>query len=301
MVTYVLEDCEREIERCERIYKSLNEAKPFLKAVFRELCSYFAKNRVELIPVFDAEKAEQEIRAGRTLALAPQIETETFVNLLKKVGEAVRKVNPALKGTVKELNKLLDRFRVESPAELTRERINALQEQLIKETVLEQDLATFLFSITLSFFYRQHLESIIGVLRTDLWEGGDCPTCGELPHYGVLREDDGAKELECWLCGTRWVHTRIKCPFCDNEEQEELGYFTVEDSEICRVNYCRSCCHYYKLFDLRTFHTDGQTLLPIHNLATLTFDLLARQEGFSSGSGLEWVNDSEVEASDRQD
>ena len=170
---------------------------------------------------------------------------------------------------------------------------------MIKETVLEQDLATFLFPLMLSSLYRQYLQSSAEVLRTDLWEGGDCPLCGEKPHFGMLRPEDGAKQLECWLCGTRWVHTRIKCPFCNNEEQESLGYFTIEGNDICRVNFCKSCSHYYKIFDARKFQTDGDLILTVHNLATLDYDLKAREEGFTPGSGLEWVN--EMEIANRQD
>ena len=157
----------------------------------------------------------------------------------------------------------------------------------------------FLFSIALSSFYKQLLQSTAEVLQTDLWKEGNCPLCGEKPHYGLLRPEDGAKELECWLCGTKWVHTRIKCPFCSNQEQEELGYFTVENREICRINFCQQCCQYYKIVDARKFNTSGDIALAIHNLASLSHDLLARQEGFAPGSGLEWVNPKEI--ADRQE
>ncbi len=294
MGKFELAVCKKEINRCSRIYKGFSNAGPFVEAVCKSADSFFQENPVTLSPVFDAEAAERQIRAGESIDLNPVFATEDIINLLKRISEAVAKVNPKLKGTVKGLKERFDHFLSDSPSEVSKEEVFAWRDLLIKEAVLEKDLATFLFSISISSFYRQHLQSIIEVLRTDLWEGGDCPTCGERPHFGMLRSEDGAKQLECWLCGTGWVHTRIKCPFCSSEEPEKLGYFTVEDSETCRINFCRSCCHYYKIFDLRKFNTDSEIVLTIHNLATLTYDLLASKEGFSPGSGLQWVNDHEV-------
>ncbi len=299
MGKFELAVCEKEIKRCSRIYKGFRDAEPFIGAVCKSVSSFFQENPVTLLLVFDAEEAEDQIRAGNSIGLNPPLVTEDVVELLKRISKAVAKTNPKLKGTVKILNERFDNFLSDSPAEVSKEDVLNLRDSLIKETVLEKDLATFLFSILLSSFYRQQLKSIVEVLRTDLWEGGNCPLCGEKPHFGMLKPDDGAKQLECWLCGTEWLHTRIKCPFCNNEEQEELGYFTAEDSELCRVNFCQSCCHYYKIFDLRKYIEDGEVVLTIHNLASLSYDLLAGQEGFSSGSGLQWVNDNEV--SDKKD
>lgn len=288
-----------EISRCSRIYKGFSEAEPIVSAVFKAINNYFEKHPLNPLPIIDLEDSTKQIRAGESINLNPALSTKDVVELLKRISEAMLVVNPQLKEIVEHLKDSFDLFLAEFPDEVSKKDINDLRDLLIKETVLEQDLATFLFSMMLSSFYRQQLESSSEVLRTDLWEGGDCPLCGEKPHFGMLRSEDGAKVLECWLCGTRWVHTRIKCPFCNNEEQEDLGYFTAESNEICRVNFCKLCCQYYKVFDARKFDADGALSLTIHNLATLAYDLLARKEGFTAGSGLDWVNENEV--SDRQD
>ncbi len=288
-----------ELKRCERLYTGFSDAVPFIKAAYSTADEYFKDNQIQPLAVFDAEKAEQQTRSGESVCLNPPLEAKEVVGLLKALSNAIVKGNPKLKGTAKELNRRGDLFLEKSSQEVSKNEIIELRDYLIKEAVLEKDLATFLFSFLLSSFYRQRLNSINEVIRTDLWEGGNCPLCGEKPHYGMLTPEDGAKQLQCWLCGTEWFHTRIKCPFCDNEDHEKLGYFTVEDSDLCRVNHCQSCCQYYKVFDARKFHADGEIILAIHNLATLVYDLAARNEGFTPGSDLEWVNDQEV--SDRQD
>ncbi len=290
---------EEEIKRCTRLYGSFNDAEPLIRAIYIAAEDYFKNNPLEVLPHFDAEEAEKMIRAGKCINLNPPMDTSVVAGLLKTLNEALLKVNPQLKGTVKELKQKLDQFQENSPNKVSKEDVLELRDSLIKETALEKDLATFLFSFLLSSLYQQQLYSINEVLRTDLWEGGNCPLCGEKPHFGYLAEESGKKMLECWLCGTEWEHTRIKCPYCDNSDHEKLGYFTIEDNEVCRVNFCQVCCQYCKLFDARKFHADGKVVLAIHNLATLGHDLAARKEGFLPGSKLEWVNDNEV--TNRQD
>ena len=289
-----------EIKRCKRLYKGFSEAEPFIEAVCDAVERFFKDNAVEVLPVFDAGEAEEKMRKGESVRIATSMDPVIAIGLLKAISKATTKANPDLKNTLKELNSRYDEFLAAHTGQVTKDDLTSLRDSLIKDNVLEKDLATFLFSFLLSSLYRQQLDSIIEVLRTDLWEGGDCPLCGVKPHYGLLTQEEGKKQLDCWLCGTVWEHTRIKCPFCNNSDHERLGYFTLEDNENCRVNFCQDCCQYYKIFDTRKFHADGKVVLSIHNLATLNLDLVARKEGFTPGSRLEWVNDSELEKSDRQ-
>ena len=286
--------CQEEITRCTRLYENFGDASPFINAVCKAAYEFFKENPVTPLPAYDKDEAEKLIRAGKSLSLTPKLKTKEAVGLLQSFGRAINEANPKLKRTVKQINVYLGQFLLDAPEDVSKEELFSLRDSLIKETELEEDLATFLFSFMLFSFYRQYLQPTSEVLRTDLWERGDCPLCGVKPHYGQLRPEDGAKELECWLCGTKWLHTRIKCPYCDNTDMEKLGYFTVEDNEKIRVNYCQRCCQYYKLIDARKFHADGGIVLAIHNLASLTHDLLARREGFTPGSGLEWVNKDEI-------
>lgn len=299
MVLYELADLEEEINRCKKLYPNFKEAEPFITEIYKSADHFFKKHPAQFKPDIDAQCAESKIRQNESLKLSLPLETKGVAGLLKVMADAIKKTNPKMKGLAKEINDRVNIFEKEAPSEISKEDVIDFRDSLIKEGVLERDLATFLFSFLLSSFYRQQLQSILEVLRTDLWEGGNCPACGEKPHFGILTPDEGRKQLECWLCGAEWMHTRIKCPFCDNEDREKLGYFTVEDIEKCRVQYCNACCHYYKVFDLRKFSADGSLILPVHNLATIDYDLIARQEGFTPGSGLEWVNEHEV--SDRQD
>lgn len=294
---------EQEIEKCKKLYQDFKEGAAYVESIFKVLEQYFSKNGQasfpDELPLSLAEKATDLMKQDQSLRYRPLLETSLLCSLLRVVCNETTKTSPALKPVFEKVTAKIDAFQAEHPTSISLDQVEQFRQLLIRETAIEIDMATFLFSIVLSSIYRRRFESIAEVLRTDLYEGGDCPLCGEKPHYGMLRADDGAKLMECWLCGTRWVHTRVKCPYCSNEEREELGYFTIEGDELCRVNYCQSCFSYYKIFDLRQYNSDGNLVLTIHNLATLNNDFLAGKEGYKPGSGLQWVNDHDL--SDRED
>jgi formate dehydrogenase accessory protein FdhE len=284
-----------EIERCARLYEGFSQAAPFVAAAYECVQRFFQKHPVTPHPPVDPQEAAGRFRAGTSLSINPPLPATELAELLKAICTALVEANADLRATARVLEERSERLRVSSPGTVDKQEVGGLFVTLVKTGELEQDLATFLLFLMLSSFYARQLGPIRRGLQTDLWREGHCPLCGGKPHYGLLRRDDGAKQLECWLCETRWVHTRIKCPFCNNEEQDDLGYFTVDDRELCRISFCRRCNHYLKIIDARKLDGKGDIDLTIHNLASLSHDLLARQEGFVAGSGLEWVNPAEID------
>jgi formate dehydrogenase accessory protein FdhE len=283
-----------ELERCARLYSGFNEAVPFIRAIYECVDRFSADHQITAPVHVDPDTASSRLRAGCPLDLNPDLDTEHVVELLRRMSHTLVDVSPELRTFAVALEDSLDHFLADASETVRKDDVWGLRDRLVHETQLKQDLATLLFCSALSCLYRRWLQPTAEAVRTDLWEKGSCPICGEKPHFGMLRHEDGAKVLECWLCGTNWLHTRIKCPFCDNENQDDLGYFTVGDQEICRVTYCLRCHSYLKIFDARRLDSKRRTILAVHNLATLSHDLLARQEGFMAGSGLEWVNPEEM-------
>jgi formate dehydrogenase accessory protein FdhE len=285
---------QKETKRCAHLYEGFAAATPFVNAAYECARRFFQDHPARTEPPLNPEEAASKLRAGTSLQINPALATGDVVELLTRLSAALAESNPKLKATAESLKARFERFRRDSQDAVGKEEVRRLFESAVEAGELEQDLATFLLTMTLSSFYGQHLHSTGRNLPTDPWREGHCPLCGERPHYGLLRREDGAKQLECWLCGTRWVHTRIRCPFCGNEEQDELGYFTVDDREMCRVNFCRRCGQYLKIIDARKLEAGEDIILAIHNLASLSHDFLARQEGFAPGSGLQWVNRAEM-------
>ncbi|MFB3925977.1 MAG: formate dehydrogenase accessory protein FdhE [Syntrophales bacterium] len=111
------------------------------------------------------------------------------------------------------------------------------------------------------------------------WEEGYCPVCGKEPKIGELREEEGKRFLFCSQCGLEWHFRRIKCPFCGNEEQKTLSYFTVEEDERYRVDVCERCKRYIKIVDFRNSREEAN--LDIEDIATIHLDMLANEEGYN--------------------
>ncbi len=110
------------------------------------------------------------------------------------------------------------------------------------------------------------------------WDEGYCPICGKEPKIGEIKEEEGMRYLFCNQCGIEWPYQRIKCPFCGNEEQQTLAYFTVEDDERYRVDVCNECKRYIKIVDFRQMKEEAN--LDVEDIATLHLDILANEEGY---------------------
>ncbi len=111
------------------------------------------------------------------------------------------------------------------------------------------------------------------------WVEGYCPICGKDPKIGEIREEEGRRFLFCTQCGFEWRFRRIKCPFCGNEEQQTLAYFTIEGEEKYRVDVCNECKRYIKTVDFRESKEEAN--LDVEDIATLHLDMLANEEGYN--------------------
>ena len=116
-----------------------------------------------------------------------------------------------------------------------------------------------------------------GRIARSEWSEGYCPICGKEPKIGQIRGEDG-RFLFCNQCGFEWHYLRIKCPFCGNEEQQSLAYFTVEGDEQYRVDVCNECKRYIKIVDFRESKKDAN--MDVEDIATLHLDILANEEGY---------------------
>jgi len=110
------------------------------------------------------------------------------------------------------------------------------------------------------------------------WQEGYCPICGKEPKIGKITGAEGKRFLFCNQCGFEWNYDRIKCPFCGNEEQHSLAYFTIEGEEKYRVDVCNECNRYVKIVDVRKFPEEPS--LDVEDIATLHLDILAAEEGY---------------------
>jgi FdhE protein len=110
------------------------------------------------------------------------------------------------------------------------------------------------------------------------WQEGYCPICGREPKIGEIRGKAENRYLFCNQCGFEWNYRHIKCPFCGNEEQQSLAYFTIDGDERYRVDVCNECKRYIKIVDFRELKQKAD--LDVEDIATLHLDMLANDEGY---------------------
>jgi FdhE protein len=122
-------------------------------------------------------------------------------------------------------------------------------------------------------------EKYAAVVAQSGWSEGYCPICGREPKIGEIKENEAERFLFCHQCGFEWSFRPIKCPFCGNEEQHSLAFFTVEEDERYRVDVCNECKRYIKIIDFREERQKAN--MDVEDIATLHLDLLASEEGYN--------------------
>jgi FdhE protein len=157
---------------------------------------------------------------------------------------------------------------------------NSLQDDDIAEGI--DDDVIDLVDLFLEESLRPALEKVVEKYGKSVakagWAEGYCPICGKEPKIGEIREEEGRRFLFCTQCGFEWRFMRIKCPFCGNEEQQTLAYFSIEGEEKYRVDVCNECKRYIKTVDFR--ETKEEADLDVEDIATLHLDMLANEEGY---------------------
>jgi len=146
-----------------------------------------------------------------------------------------------------------------------------------KEVGLDPGTLVFLAQVALKQSLFTLREATSDRMDKENWDYGHCPACGSEPDMAYF-DKTGKRYLHCELCGEEWVHARLKCPFCRNEEHKTLGYFDVEGEEGFRVDFCRKCQRYIKTVDKRFFEEAAP--MELENLATIHLDILANEHGF---------------------
>jgi FdhE protein len=235
------------------------------------------KKKSSPAPKADPAKAKAHMEAGFPYSRPEEVfppssaADESFSLLLKALKEA----SPA---RYEELKKYMDRkgFRLEEEVE------RLLQNQLSEgptegESGPEGSLLFFFLVQLLKPSFEAQAELWRAGLKEISWSQGYCPFCGAFAGMAEIREE-GRRFLHCSLCGTEWEYPRTQCPYCRNEDQEQLTYFQVEGEEGYRVDICLSCRHYWKTVDFREM--GGPLDFEVEDYLTLHLDHLAQEEGY---------------------
>lgn len=141
----------------------------------------------------------------------------------------------------------------------------------------QQPLLRALFHAAITPFLTRHAAAIAAAIDVDTWRQGYCPACGGNPDFAYLHRETTARWLVCSRCDTPWVYQRLQCPYCGNQDQNKLAFFTDEPGRY-RLYVCDTCHRYLKAVDLR--QVQAEPLFALERLLTLDLDQQARSRGY---------------------
>lgn len=119
------------------------------------------------------------------------------------------------------------------------------------------------------------------------WQRGYCLVCGAWPSMVEMRGIQRERRMRCGCCGSDWMLPVLHCAFCDEIDHQKLGSLLSEgDEQHVRVETCSTCRGYLKaLFTLTTLPF---TTLALKDMSTVTFDLAARDRGYTRPARPGW-------------
>ncbi len=244
----------------------LNEIEPEIPYAMKDELVHDIKVK-EGFPLFSREDLPLDLKGASSL----------FHRLLKYLSSRKRKDKEALE---KVLNRVqTDSYWIESVMSAFLSSDETTIVDMAEEVTLEPMVLKFLTHMALRPSLNTLKESVIERIQKDSWNYGCCPLCGSSPDMAKL-DDQGRRFLHCELCGYEWCYPRLKCPFCENNEPKDLGYFVSEEEEGFRVDFCKKCNRYIKTLDMRVI--DSPAPLELGNLITLHLDMLAHEQGFKT-------------------
>ncbi|MCK4273244.1 MAG: formate dehydrogenase accessory protein FdhE [Dehalococcoidales bacterium] len=140
-----------------------------------------------------------------------------------------------------------------------------------------ENILQAMIQATLQPFLAGYARALIDSVEQESWRRRYCPICGGSPDLSFLEKEHGARWLVCSRCDSEWAFQRLQCPYCGNQDQKTLAFFT-DDKELYRLYVCEQCKCYLKAVDLRK--SEPEILLPLERFYTLDLDAQAREYGY---------------------
>ena len=265
----------------------INQKRPMYKdalSVYKDLVGFLMEIKPEITSeikngAIDEIKAREgfPVFSREDLPLDRKAAISLFPRLLEHLSSKKRKDRDALKKARKKIKSNSQWVQHAMSNFLSRDEQAIVD--MAKEINLEPMVLKFLTHMALKPSLDILKKVITEKITINTWNYGYCPLCGSSPDIAYL-DTNGKRHLHCELCGYEWNYPRLKCPFCENDNPKELGYFVSEEEDGFRIDFCKKCNSYIKTVDMRIIETLGS--LELENLTTLHLDMLAYEQGFNS-------------------
>ena len=278
--------CENTYDRELAQIDALRQSEPELTKL-AEFYSALLRAQAEVRQTFRPDAESVDVEAGRQRItegepfLAPEDvkpDWDAFDQLFDRVGEITRTLAelpdsgeacPSASGCSREWHAALLKAVLQG---------EACPDACAEDVGMDPGALEFVARQTLTPFLEAYAEQLRDHIDDAAWLRRSCPLCGGEPLMGKLAPETGKRLLQCHLCRIEWEAKRIECPFCGNEDQQRLRFFSDDEDPDHRVEVCDVCKRYLKVVDLRKGWRDVS--LVAEHLATLHLDVVAEREGF---------------------
>lgn len=150
---------------------------------------------------------------------------------------------------------------------------------------IEPGIVRLVFACLLKPFAEKLAESLKPLPDNLVWNKGYCPVCGSWPELSFLEGKEGRRWLKCSFCAYEWSFVRIRCPFCETEDQDKMEMIFSEDRSFERAELCYECMKYVVSVDVRE---RVNVVLEVAPLGLVYLDVLAQEKGFRPGALCGW-------------
>jgi FdhE protein len=150
---------------------------------------------------------------------------------------------------------------------------------------MEPGIVKFVFARLVKPFAEKQAESLAPLPDNLVWSKGYCPICGSWPELSFLEGNEGRRWLKCSFCAHEWSFARIRCPFCETEQQDKMEMIFSKDRAFERAELCYECMKYVVSLDVRERIDVAREVAA---LGMVYLDVLAQEKGFEPGAVCGW-------------
>ncbi len=144
----------------------------------------------------------------------------------------------------------------------------------------------FLFTTVTRIILEKRSVAIMDNLKEIDWHKGYCPICGSFPSLSMIQEKGGQRWLHCSQCGYEWKFSRVICPYCENEGQEGMTFFFVEDRNQESAIICDKCNRY--LVTLNKIGDLDERDFEISAISLVHLDMIMQDKGYLPMTECAW-------------
>jgi len=235
----------------------------------------------------DKEKLKAGVPVSRQINLFC-CSKESLKEIILSLASAVKEGMPKLAEGVDRFCALIDNNEI-NPADyfiVSENGESKTTDKWANDLKISPSNASFLMNLAACVVLEYRAKEIMKTLGELDWNKGYCPICGAFPSIALIQEVGGRRFLHCSSCGHDWSFTRVVCPYCENEAQQGMDYFYIENKTQETAFICEKCRKYlitlYRVADLLDRDMDVSAISFVH------LDMIMQDKGYEPMTVCAW-------------